>query len=126
MSSSSARAASRTSDAGLVYRGIALHFGKAQDQPEPEVRLIQIGAGIDLFSKKLQVLGGGDFPTQGEINRIAKALPRHRFKTAFLEEQRAHVARTRDPGPIVEWLVRSRVPASPPVAGRSDGGRTSW
>ena len=38
-------------DADLVYRGIALHFGKAQNQPEPEVRLIQIGAGIDLFSK---------------------------------------------------------------------------
>ena len=38
-------------DADLVYRGIALHFGKAQDQPEPEVRLIEIATSIDLFSK---------------------------------------------------------------------------
>jgi HD domain len=88
-------------DADLVYRGIALHFGMAQDQPEPEVRLIEIGTSIDLFSK---ILDRDDFPTQPEIDRIAKALPRHRFKTAFIEEQRAHVARTRDPGPIVGWL----------------------
>ena len=90
-------------DADLVYRGIALHFGNAQDQPEPEVRLIEIGTSIDLFSR---ILNKVDFPTQGEIDRIAKALPRHRFKTAFLEEQRAHVARTRDPGPVAEWVAR--------------------
>src|SRR5262245_60155214 len=90
-------------DADLVYRGIALHFGKAQDQPEPEVRLIEIGTSIDLFSK---VLDKDDFPTQPEIDRIAKALPRHRFKTAFLEEQRAHVGRTRDPGPVAQWVAR--------------------
>ncbi len=95
-------------DADLVYRGIALHFGKAQNQPEPEVRLIQIGAGIDLFSKTLQALGEAEFPTQPEIDRIAKALPRHRFKTAFLDEQRAHVARMRDPGPVAEWVRNPR------------------
>ena len=89
-------------DADLVYRGIALHFGKAQDQPEPEVRLIEIGTSIDLFSK---ILDKDDFPTQDEIDRIAKALPRHRFKTAFLDEQRAHVARTRDPGPVAKWVA---------------------
>jgi len=96
-------------DADLVYRGIALHMGNAaQNQPEREVQLIQIGTGIDLFSKKLEALGGGDFPTQDEINRIARALPRHRFKTAFREEQRLHVERTNDPGPIVEWLSKPR------------------
>jgi HD domain len=88
-------------DADLVYRGIALHFGMAQDQPEPEVRLIEIGTSIDLFSK---ILDKDDFPTQPEIDSIAKALPRHRFKRAFIEEQRAHLQRTRDPGPIVDWL----------------------
>ena len=90
-------------DANLVYRGIALHFG-AQDQKEPEVRLIQIGAVIDLLSKTPRVLGGNDFPTQPEIDRIAEALPRHRFKTAFIKEQRDHVDRTRDPGRINDWL----------------------
>jgi HD domain len=90
-------------DADLVYRGIALHFGMAQDQPEPEVRLIEIGTSIDLFSK---ILDKDDFPTQPEIDRIAEALPRHRFKAAFLEEQRAHVARTRDPGPVAKWVAR--------------------
>ena len=90
------------SDADLVYRGIALHFGNAQNQPEPEVRLIEIGTSIDLFSK---ILNWVDFPTQGEINLIAEALPRHRFKTAFIEEQQAHVARTRDPGPVAKWAA---------------------
>jgi len=89
-------------DADLVYRGIALHFGQAQNQPEAEVRLIEVGTSIDLFSK---ILDKDDFPTQPVIDRIAKALPRHRFKTAFLEEQRAHVARTGDPGPVAEWVV---------------------
>jgi HD domain-containing protein len=89
-------------DADLVYRGIALHFGQAQNQLEAEVRLIEIGTSIDLFSK---ILDKDDFPTQPVIDRIAKALPRHRFKTAFLEEQRAHVARTGDPGPVAEWVV---------------------
>ena len=98
-------------DADLVYRGIALHMGNAaQNQPEREVQLIQIGAVIDLFSQKPRVYGGDDFPTQDEIDRIARALPRHRFKTAFLEEQRAHVARTNDPGPIVGWLADPNVP----------------
>jgi HD domain len=92
------------SDADLVYRGIALHFG-AQNQKEPEVRLIEIGTSIDLFSK---ILDRVDFPTQPEIDLIAKALPRHRFKTAFLEEQRKHVKRTKDPGPIVGWLSKPR------------------
>jgi hypothetical protein len=98
-------------DAELVYRGIALHFGRAQDQPEPEVRLIEVGTSIDLFSKLLGVLGGADFPTQREIDLIAEALPRHRFKTAFLEEQRAHVARTRDPGPVAAWVANPAVAA---------------
>ena len=40
-------------DADLVYRGIALHFGQAQNQPEAEVRLIEVGTSIDLFSKIL-------------------------------------------------------------------------
>lgn len=87
-------------DADLVHRGIALHFDPP-DQSEPEVRLIAIGTSIDLFSR---VLGEADFPTQDKIDRIATALPRHRFKTAFLEEQREHLRRTGDPGPIVGWL----------------------
>ena len=98
-------------DADLVYRGIALHFGNAQNQPEPEVRLIEVGAVIDLFSKLPGALGGTDFPTQPEVNLIAGALPRHRFKTAFIEEQRAHVARTRDPGPVAAWVANPWVAA---------------
>lgn len=89
-------------DADLLYRGIALHFGRARNEKEPEVRLIEIGAGIDLFSK---APGGVDFPTQPEIDRIAKALPRHRFKTAFIEELSAHVTRMRDPGPVAAWVA---------------------
>jgi hypothetical protein len=89
-------------DADLVYRGIALHFGQAQDQPEAEVRLIEVGTSIDLFSK---ILDEFDFPTQDEINLIAGALPRHRFKTAFLKEQKDHVDRTGDPGPVAGWVV---------------------
>lgn len=100
-------------DADLVYRGIKLHFGKAQDQPEPEVRLIEIGTSIDLFSK---ILDRVDFPTQGEINLISEALPRHRFKTAFLKEQSDHVDRTGDPGPVAGWVVnpeaRARIAGS--------------
>ena len=77
------------------------------------MRLIEIGTGLDLFSKK--ILNRVDFPTQGEINLIAEALPRHRFKTAFLEEQRAHVARTGDPGPVAAWVANPEVP--PLIAG---------
>jgi hypothetical protein len=100
-------------DADLVYRGIKLHFGKAQNQPEPEVRLIEIGTSIDLFS----ILDRVDFPTQGEINLIAEALPRHRFKTAFLKEQSDHVDRTGDPGPVAQWVV------NPEARARIEGSR---
>lgn len=98
------------SDADLVYRGIALHFGMAWDEPEPEARLIMIGTGIDLFSstRTSKAAKDIDFPTQGEIDRIAEVLPRHRFKTAFLDEQRRHVVRTHDPGPVAEWAANPR------------------
>lgn len=92
-------------DADLIYRSIALHFGKALDEPEPEARLIQIGAVIDLFSKTPRQLGWAEFPALPEIRLIAGALPRCRFKTAFIEEQRAHVARTHDPGPVAKWVA---------------------
>lgn len=103
-------------DADLVYRGIALHVARAWNAPEPEVRLVMFGALSDLYARVRPRAGAphDDFPTQAEIDAIATALPRHRFKATWIDMLRAHVARTGDPGDIAGFAANP--PLSPSIA----------
>jgi hypothetical protein len=74
--------------ADRVWKSIAWHAGNVPDGADPDIALIQAGAGID-------VLGGADFQAihPQEIQAILAQFPRLAFKSAFKGLLAAHANR---------------------------------